>query len=155
MTGYVALFTATELSDFVGGDSVRRILDDNRDGTADAGPLAMTIKAASSHVLAGYYQTFDAVPEVGSIPARLNILALHAGKGYLAIRHEEYVRFDGYKILKYVDGEINDLVAGNRRIGETPPDPAANHGGEVYSGDPDYPDTFVPIFQGNAGSAVF
>lgn len=155
MTGYVALFTATELSDFVGGDSVRRILDDNRDGSADSGPLAMIIKAGSSHVLSAYYQTFEAVPEVGAIPATLNILALHAGKGYLAIRHPEYVRYDGRKDLDYVDKRLDALVAGNRRIGETPPDPAANQGGDVYSGDPDYPDTFVPMFQGNAGSAVF
>lgn len=153
MNDYVALFTQAELESFVGTDTVRRILDDNRDGTADANPVASIISDASAHVLSAYYQTYDEVP--ATVPPRLKTLAKHAGKGYLAIRHPEYVRFDGYKILEYVDKQLNELVAGNRRIGETPPDPAANQGGEVYSGNPDYPDTFVPMFQGNAGSAVF
>lgn len=153
MSDYVALFTQAELEAFVGGDTVRRILDDNRDGTADSAPVAAIISDASAHVLSAYYQTYEEVPE--TIPPRLKTLAKHAGKGYLAIRHPEYVRFDGYKILEYVDKQLDALVAGNRRIGATTPDPAINQGGEVYSGNPDDQTCFELVFQGNQGSAVF
>lgn len=155
MTGFVALFTQAELERFVGSDTVRRILDDDRNGTADANAVTDIITDASAHVLSAYYQTYDDVPDADDVPPRLKTLAKHAGKGYLAIRHPEYVRFDGYKILEYVDKQLDALVAGNRRIGETPPDPAANQGGEVYSGDPDLPTCYETYFQGGAGWTVF
>lgn len=155
MSGFVALFTQAELERFVGGDSVRRILDDDRDGTADANAVTDIITDASAHVLSAYYQTYDEVPDADAIPARLKTLGKHAGKAYLAIRHPEYVRFDGYKILEYVDKQLDALVAGNRRLGETPADPAANQGGESYSGDPDLPTCFETYFQGRGGWVVF
>jgi hypothetical protein len=155
VSGYVALFTQAELERFVGADTVRRILDDDRNGTADANAVTNIITDASAHVLSAYYQTYDEVPDADNIPPRLKTLGKHAGKGYLAIRHPEYVRFDGYKILEYVDKQLNELVAGNRRLGETPPDPAANQGGEVYSGDPNLPDCHETYFQGGAGWTVF
>jgi hypothetical protein len=152
---YVALFTQAELEAFVGAEVVRRILDDDRNGTADTNAVTAIIQAASSHVLAAYYQTFDEVPEVGSIPARLGVLAKLAGKAYLAIRHEEYVRYNGLRLLEYVDKQLDALVAGNRRIGESGPDPADNHGGLVMSGDPEFPDIFDPFMVGNQGGSIF
>jgi hypothetical protein len=155
MTGFVALFTQAELERFVGADTVRRILDDDRDGTADENAVTDIIADASAHVLSAYYQTYDEVPDEEAIPARLKTLGKHAGKAYLAIRHPEYVRFDGYTILGYVDKQLDALVAGNRRIGETPPDVAANQGGETYSGDPELPNCYEVVFQGSGGSVVF
>lgn len=143
------LVTRPQLEARVSARVVRQVLDDNNDGEADTDPIQGILRDASSYVLEAYYGTFDEVPE--EVPAALERLAKDAAQAYLAIRHPEYVRYDGFKMFERIDRELDRLVEGKRRTGEAPPDPASNHGGDVLSGDPDEPEPPPPFFLRGTG----
>jgi len=143
------LITRAQLEARVSVRVVRQVLDDNNDGEPDDDPIDSILRDASSYVLEAYYGTFDEVPE--EVPAALERLALDAAQAYLAIRNPEYVRYDGYRMFERIDKQLDRLVEGKRRVGETPPDPASNHGGDVLSGDPDEPEPRAPFFLHGTG----
>jgi phage gp36-like protein len=123
------LVTRPQLEARVSARVVQQVLDDNNDGQPDGDPVDAILRDASSYVLEAYYNVFGQVPE--EIPPALTRLALDAAQAYLAIRHPEYVRYDGYKMLERIDKELDRLAQAKRVVGETPPDPAANQGGRL------------------------
>ena len=59
-------------------------------------------------------------------------------QAYAAQRHPEFMRgVDGYKAMAQAEKELENLRKGLTNLGtKDPPEPAANQGGDVDSGDP-------------------
>ena len=74
----------------------------------------------------------------------LKRIALDLARAYLCERAPEVMRQDAKPIFERCAKDIKAIRIGEASIGtEVPPDPMANHGGEVTSGDindPDYPE---------------
>jgi hypothetical protein len=134
---YVALFTQAELTARVGEARLKEALDDDNEGEIHPAAFERLQLDASSYVLETYYSTFDAVPEEDEIPPALKRLALDAAQAYLGQRHPEVFRLDWERLFRWIDAQLARLRQGEKRLGQEPPDPAANHGGEVTSSDPD------------------
>jgi phage gp36-like protein len=142
---YVALFSQEDLTARVSEAKLVEALDDDNDGQVHPAAFQRLQTDASSYVLETYYGTFDAVPDEDAIPPALKRLALDAAQAYLGQRHPEVFRIDWEKLFRWIDAQLKRLKEGATRIGQTPPDPAANHGGEIASNNPydDCPPRFV------------
>lgn len=151
MPGYVALITQAEIEARLSARVLRQVYDDDDNGTADAANVARLIEDASSYVLEFYYGNYTAVPESGNIPPALRRLALDAAHAYLAMRHPEYVRADGGKMLERVDKELKRLREAVVVTGTSPPDPPANVGGAVGAIGSDAPYDPPQSFTSNLG----
>jgi hypothetical protein len=81
-------------------------------------------------------------------------LILDRAAATIAVRHPEFVRFDGSKAIDQNRKELMDLSTGLPSLDvDGSPEPAANQVGDVYSmvNDPNYPDPPAPIFGGSMG----
>lgn len=137
------LFTEAQLTARVSETKLKQALDDDNEGDVHAAAVDQLITDASSYILETYYGTFESVPDV--VPPALSRLALDAAVAYLGQRAPEVFRIDWERLFRWIDAQLKRLKQGESRVGETPPDPAANHGGEVSSTNPnDYdPPTFT------------
>lgn len=150
---YVALFTQEELTARVGEARLKEALDDDNEGDIHPAAFERLQTDASSYVLETYYSTFDAVPEENEIPPALKRLALDAAQAYLGQRHQEVFRLDWERLFRWIDAQLARLRQGEKRIGQAPPDPAKNHGGEVLSTNVD--DPTPPRFVWQSGGGLF
>jgi len=123
--------------------TVLQVFDDDDDGTPDPAAIAMLIDDASSYVLEFYYGNHKGVDiSALDVPKALRRMALDVAHAYLAIRHAEYVRADGYKMMERIDKELGRMRDAYTRIADAPPDPPHNAGGAVgVIGDDAMPET--------------
>lgn len=131
------LFTQAQLEARISKLTVQRIYDDDNDGTADNDPIAGLVRDASSKV----YSYLGPIYDVALIdPAQQDEvvrLGLDVAQAMAAQRHPEYVRIDGYKMMAQAESDLKNLRKNLTNLGiKTPPEPAANTGGDVESGDP-------------------
>lgn len=134
----------------VGAEAVRQILDDNRDGTPDAAPLARVIADAESYV-EGFLRTVYDLAAIRAlttgVPNEVKRLCLDVAEAYLWDRFPEYVRAQGDKLLERARRDLVDLHKGMTRLDIVgTPEPAANRGGTVQSDDPENPDPADKFF---------
>src|SRR5262249_42397632 len=128
----------------------RQILDDNNDGDADADPIAR-LQADSQSYVDGFLRPIYPLPLV-IVPGEVKRICLDVAHGYAAIRHPEYVRFDGYKLLDRARVELTDLRMGKTRLDiQGAPEPAKNEGGQARSGDPRSPAPKPKFFADGTG----
>jgi hypothetical protein len=136
------LVTQAQLEDRIGAATLNRIYaDGSDDGVARIDAVNSLIRDGSSKVLGfiGLVYDVDLIDEANQAEiVRLTLDACHA---YAAMRHPEFLRsVDGYKMMQQVDKDLKSLREGLTNLGtKDPPEPAANQGGEVLSGDPDNP----------------
>jgi phage gp36-like protein len=147
--------TLSELEDRITETVVRQILDDNVDGTPDANPLARVIEDAESYVegfLRGNY-SLTVLRNLGTAaPNEVKRLCLDVAVSHLYDRHPEYIRADGRRLLERARRDLIDLRKGVTRLDVVgSPEPAANQGGVMLSGDPEEPEP-VPKFFNNPDS---
>ena len=140
--------TQVELESRVSAQVVRRVLDDDNNGTADANPVTRLLADASAKV-AGYLRgiySLDAV--AATTPEEVKRITLDVAHAYLMLRHPEWVRGDGHELMKLATAELKDLRNGVSRLDvEGSPEPAANTGGTVIQGDLDVSESvFAPTF---------
>jgi len=152
---YVALITPDEIKSRFGAVRVKEALDDANSGSIPAAAMEGLIEDASSYVLEAYYVTFEHVPANEAIPPALRRLALAAAHAYLAQRAPEVFRIDWEKLFTWVRDQVTLLVKGARKVGVEPPDPAANHGGDVYPTPDPFNQINVPIFAGSGTWGIF
>jgi phage gp36-like protein len=140
-----------DLESRLSADVVRRLLDDDRDGSADATPVARVIADASAKV-AGYLRGVYSLAAIETTtPEEVKRLTLDVACAYLAQRHPEVLRLDWAEAMKLVDRELKDLRNGVSRLDvEDAPEPAANQGGSTSSGNPACPEP-APRFSDNWG----
>ena len=141
--------TQSDLEARISAATVRRIFDDDNDGSADASPVSRVLADASAKV-AGYLRTMYSLDAVAAnTPEEVKRLALDVAVAYLAMRNPEYFRADGGRLLDIAVKELQAIRRGESRLDvEGSPEPAQNAGGLVEQGDPALfqPDDFRPTF---------
>jgi hypothetical protein len=148
------LVSQAQLEDRIGAATLNRIYSDGSDdGIARIDAIDSLRRDGSSKVLGfiGLVYDVDLIDEANQ--AEIVRLALDACHAYAAMRHPEFMRgVDGYKMMQQVDKDLKALREGMTNLGiKDPPEPAANHGVRVLSGDPLCPDKFTPRFSDNWG----
>lgn len=133
--------TLSDLEDRITQAVLTQILDDNVDGTPDENPLLRVIADAESYVegfLRGNYD-LTVIRALGrSAPNEVKRLCLDIAVSYLYDRHPEYIRANGMKLMESARRDLLELRKGITRLDVVgSPEPAANQGGVVRSGDPD------------------
>lgn len=132
---------------------VRRLLDDDNDGTADANALERLKLDASARVagfMRGIYP-IDTIKAMAAedLPEETKRLTLDGVVTYAAQRHPSYVGGDWVELWKAWTAELKEFRAGLTSLDvDGSPEPAANQGTEVSVGDPDTfdEDCFEPDF---------
>lgn len=145
----MALPGQAELSKRIGPDALQLIYDDNRDGTADADPIAQLAADAKSKLFGTLRGIYDLAAVEASPPNEVSRLMLDIMVAYAAQRHPEAVRRDWVPLMAQADADLMKLRTGKIRLDvEGSPEPAANQGTEFSVGDPDNfdEDTFQPHF---------
>ena len=147
------LINQAQLEDAIGKLNVQRIYDDDGDGVADVDTVSGAIADASSKVLGWLGPVYD----VSLIDAQQQYevvrLTKDVARAYAAQRYPEFMRgADGFALMKQAEKELETLRLGMTNLGtKDPPEPAANQGARVLSGNPADPDAFVPRFSDNWG----
>lgn len=138
---------------------IREILDDDASGAADAANITRVIADAESYCegfIRGNYDLTTIRALGTAAPNELKRLCIDVATAYLWDRHPEYVRAHGDKLLERARRDLIDLRNGVTRFDVTgTPEPAANQGGVVRSGDPEQPDESTQIFAGPDGLGIF
>jgi hypothetical protein len=128
-----------------------RLYDDNNDGIADANAVTQLIRDGSAKVL-GYIGPVYNVDLIDPLSqAEVVRLTLDVCQAYAAQRHPEILRVEGYKMMAQAEKDLKQLREGLTNLGITGvPEPAANQGARVLSGNPNSSD-FTPRFSDNWG----
>lgn len=146
-------WSQTDLEDRVGVEKLRQFLDDNNDGSTDAGPL-VRLQSDSDSFVEGYLRgvySLDACREVK--PNQIRRLSLDYAVAQLAKRHPEYVRRDWVQLEDAVKAELCDIRSGKVRLDiETSPEPTALAGAQVVGGGVTMDDPPLKFFVGDTGS---
>jgi hypothetical protein len=135
------LVTQAQLEDRVGASTLNRVYSDGSDdGTARIDAIDSLRRDGSSKVL-GFIGLVYSVDLIEETQAEIVRLTLDVCQAYIAQRHPEFMRgLDGYKMMTQAETELERLRKGLTNLGISgSPEPAANQGGEVLSGDPDNP----------------
>lgn len=128
----MAFWALSDLQARLSAETVKQILDDDNDGTADTEPLARLRADSDSYVLGALRGIYDLTVIQASPPNEVKRLSLDAGVMYCAQRHPEYVRRDWEKLKRALDQDLDALRLGKRRLDVVgSPEPAANEGGSV------------------------
>ena len=126
------------------------IFDDDNDGTADATAVAATIRDAEAYVN-GYLRGVYTIP-LSPVPDQAKRISLDVAEMYAYARNRAFTRGDVVAMQKAVREELMDIRKGVIRLDiEGLPEPAANQGGDVRSGDPDYPEPRDHVFLNGTG----
>ena len=130
----MAYATTTDLTNRLSASVVRRIYDDNNDGTADTDPLTLLLAHASSKV-DSYLAPLGVLPLTAPYPTEVVRLTLEVAVAFGAQRHPEAVRQDWRLLMEQAEKDLMRLRKGETMLGTYPstPDPPANHGGNVYT----------------------
>lgn len=146
-----------DLEDRIGSEAVVAIADDNEDGTVDTSDtsIARIIKDAEGYVegfLAPIY-SLTALRALGaSAPNEVLRLCLDVAEAYAIRRHPEYIRGDWKSKLEFARRDLVDIRTQRTQLDiTTSPEPAANTGGVVRSGDPDDTDPADKVFLDGMG----
>jgi phage gp36-like protein len=125
----------TMLENRLSAGMVRRIYDDNNDGTPDNDPIIQLLEDAEAKV-DSYLAAVGLVPADGSpIPRDIQRLDLDVAVAMAAARHPEVLRsYNAEALMRMAEKDLERLRKGVTKTGATPPDPAANQGGAVYPG---------------------
>jgi len=151
----VAYIVQADIEARVSAQVLRQCLDDNNDATADVANVARLIADAESYVEGFLRKEYDltAIRALGvACPNEIKRLCLDVATAYLVDRWPDYVRVDGTKLMDRARRDLMDLSAGKTRLDVVgSPEPAANNGGVVRSGNPDDTEVVPHIFIDSMG----
>lgn len=146
-------WTQEDLENRVSVETVRQVLDDDNDGSADAGPIAR-LQADSDSFVEGYLRavySLDACRDVK--PNQIVRLSLDYAVAQLAKRHPEYIQRDWMRLEESVRNELCDIRGGKVRLDiETSPEPTALAGADVFGGGVSLDEAPQKFFVGDKGS---
>lgn len=142
-----------DLEDRLSAEVVKQILDDNLDGAADATPVTRLQKDSSSKVDSYLRPIYGkAMPLAAPYPNEVIRLALDVAEALAAKRHPAYVRRAWKELMDAAEADLDKLRRGVVRLDVgVPPEPAANEGGSVRSGDPANPTPNPKFFADGTG----
>jgi hypothetical protein len=134
------LFTRDDLENHIGKARLDLCLSDQPMGEASEESVAILIDNATRFCRGKIGAVFELSTLDADTAGDLKRLALDVARAYLAERAPESLRLDPAKIFDRVTKELKQLRIGESTLGtQAAPEPAANHGGEVTSGDPEDP----------------
>lgn len=129
--------TQAELEARIGASAVRRILDDNNDGTADAARVTRLLADASAKVAGSLRGKYILSAVETNTPEEVKRIALDIAHAYACKNHPEWVRGDWVEMLKMSDRELTAIRKGEMRLDvEGTPEPGQQVEGQVYTGLP-------------------
>lgn len=132
--------TQADLENRLGASKIRRILDDSNIGEADSNAVAQVIADSQSKVdgkIKGVYSPIPLNLNGGPVPSEIKRLTLDVAVAYMAIRHPEYVRVDGVRLMELADKELSALRKAESRLNtDAAPEPHKGVGGDVLAGIP-------------------
>lgn len=113
--------------------SLKRIYDDNHTGNSDNDAVEQLLEDAEAKVNS-YLAPLGLLPfAVGQVPREVTRLDLDVAVAYAAQRHPEAnIGLDWIKLMEQAEKDLCRLRDGKTMLGESPPDPAANHGGAIF-----------------------
>lgn len=129
-----------------------RVFDDNNDGVGDKLSHEQLRKDASGMVRGGIGLVFDVDLLTPDLCDELTRVTLDVCEAMAAKRRPTILKLDWSELMRDARKSIEMLRTGIANLGiKTPPEPAANHGVRVTSGNPDAPAAFPPRFSDNWG----
>jgi hypothetical protein len=147
------LITQAQLEDRISATTLQRCCDDDNGGTANVDVVKGLLEDGSSKVLSyiGPVYDVDLIDPVQQ--AEVVRLTKDVCQAYAAQRFPEVMRsIDGFKLMTQAEKDLKLLREGLTNLGiKTPPEPAANQGVRISSGDPQNPSKFTPRFSDNWG----
>jgi hypothetical protein len=149
----VAYWELLDLTDRLGEETIREIFDDDRDGTPDQGPIERLQKDSDSKVDSYLRPIYDLALIKANPPNEVRRLSLDIACVLAKMRWPSFVRgIDADVLLKMAEKDLEKLRRSETRLDTmTSPDPPANVGGFVGSGDADYPDDIPPMMFNTGG----
>lgn len=134
------LFDNDQLIARLGQSVVTKIYDDNDDGNPDDAPLDQLAADAASKVRGALGAVYPAAMLVTGPATELRRIALDIAHAMAAIRHPGFIKVDGIAMMKIAKDDLNAVRLTMANLGtDESPEPAANNGGDVLSGDPNDP----------------
>lgn len=153
MAADTPLVTRANVERRLGADFVRRVFDHNNDGATDPESLAELLSDASSKVRGGLGLVFDIDNFDPVIATELRRIALEAALAMIARDHSGAYPRDWVALMAQVDQDIANVRKGIANLGtKQAPEPAANHGVRIASGNPAAPNVYPPKFSDDWGS---
>lgn len=146
------LFTRAELEARVSPTVLARCLDDSGQGDADQDAFTVLRDDCTTWVRGKLGPVFQLATLNADTAGDVKRIAMDVARAYLCERHPEMMRQDAAKIFERCAKDIKAIRLGESSLGtEAPPEPAANHGARVTSGNPDDPDCIPRRFSDNWG----
>jgi hypothetical protein len=135
------LITIEQLEARLSATGVTRLYDDDNDGEADDEPIAQLCRDASSKVRGKLGPVYDPDNITADAADEVVRVALDQAFAMAVQRFPEVMKFhDWEKLMAQADKDLKELRNGMANLGvNTPPEPAANQGGRVTSGNPNRP----------------
>lgn len=130
------LFDKAQLEARLTKTTIRRIFDDDNDGSADTDPVDGLIRDASSKVLSYLGPDYDISTLDPQQTPDLIRIALDVAQAMAAQRHPEYVRVDGFKLMNQAMADLKLLRQGFTSLGENDPGDPLERAVAVASGPP-------------------
>jgi hypothetical protein len=146
-----SLITREQLEARVSKTVLDRVLDDSGSGEADNDAVQQLLFDASSKVrgkIGPIVNLNELDPATASEVVRIS---LDVATAYLALRHPELLRRDGFKILELAEKELCDIRLGKADFGTESGPELQNHGVPVVTGNPDNPNCFPKRFSDGWG----
>jgi hypothetical protein len=144
MTDPTPFITKAQLEKRLSSIIVKRIYDDDNDGVADTDPLDQLCMDASSKVRGKLGPVYNPDLLDSATVDEIRRITLDQAHAMAAQRFPEVLRIDGFRLMEQADKDLKALRIGDANLGVNgSPEPAANVGGTVTSGDindPDYPE---------------
>lgn len=145
------LITRAQLEARYSKTVVDRVFDDANDGEADNDSVQQILLDASSRVRGKIGPVVDLNAIDPLVATEVQRIALDVAGAYLAMRHPELLRRDGFKILEQADKELSEIRLGKSDLGTEAGPELQNHGVPVVSGNPDNPNCFPKRFSDGWG----
>lgn len=153
MAADTPLVTRQNVERRLGAGFVRRVFDHNGDSATDGPSLDELLADASSKVRGGLGLVFDIDNFDPAIATELRRIALDAALAMMARDHQGAYPKDWVSLMDQVDRDIEKVRKGIANLGtKQPPEPGANHGVRITSGNPAAPACFPPKFSDDWGS---
>lgn len=135
------LITKEDLEARISPEFLSYVLDDSGTGDADEDAVSLVIADATTWVRGKIGPVFDLGTLNADTAGDLKRIALDVAHAYLAQRHPNIMQVDSSKIFDRCSRDIKAIRMGEASLGtEGTPEPAANQGGDVTSGDVNCPE---------------
>ena len=132
---------------------VRRICDDDNDGTADSNAIDELIESSESRVEGACRDIYDLTALRAASPGEIKRLVLDGIVAYAAMRFPKAMSRPWEPLMESWRKDLKALRAGEYGLDIVgPPEPAANKGGEILTGSvEDGAEPLDPTFLGGFG----